>query len=162
METNDAPRPLDDLLGAGSVIMLGTADDDGRWAFRPLTAARVHGSRMDVLVDTTEEWVAGIDAGSEVHVTVSDTKANTWADLRGRVDVSTDRDLVDELWSPPAAAYFDDGRDTPGIGAMMIDVSEGRYWSAPSGRLGSLLSMAEAMLGDPEEDAGDHGEVATS
>jgi hypothetical protein len=34
----------------------------------------------------------------------------------------------------------------------------GSYWSTPSGRIGSLISMVKAQLGDPEQ-SGEHGDV---
>jgi len=66
--------------------------------------------------------------------------------------------LIDELWNPFAAAYFDNGRDSPGIAVLRVIGERGTYWSTPSGRIGSLISMVKARFGDPEQ-SGEHGDV---
>lgn len=127
--------------------------------FRPLTVARVSGARIEILLDTNEEWVAAFHDGDRVYVTMSDHRENSWLSLRGRGSTTTDPARIDELWNPFAGAYFDDGRDTPGIAVMYIDAEDGRYWSTASGRLGSLISMIKAKLGSAES-SGEHGDIA--
>ena len=73
--------------------------------------------------------------------------------------MSSEPALIDELWNPAAEAFFDEGRDSPGIAVLGMTGSSGRYWSSPSGRLGSVIAMIKAKLGDPEE-SGEHGDVA--
>lgn len=156
---NESPdKTLDELLHPGSTLMVGTRSE-GDVDFRPLTVARVQGSRIEILLDTNEEWVHRFTEGERVHVTVSDNKENTWLSLHGRGSTTTDQALIDELWNPFAAAYFDNGRETPGIAVMRIDATDGRYWTTVSGRVGSLISMVKAKLGRPD-DSGEHGDIA--
>ena len=68
---------------------------------------------------------------------------------------------IDELWNPAAGAYFDNGRDTPGIAVLHLDVLRGHYWSSPSGRIGALLSMIKAKSAGAEQ-SGEHGPVSIS
>lgn len=128
------------------------------WEFRPLTVAAVEGGIIDILLDTREDWVGRLTAGEEVEATLSDNRKNDWAHLSGTATVSTDPDLIDERWNPFASAFFEDGRDTPGIAVFRIRVATGRYWSSPSGRIGSLLSMVSAALGN-DRGVGEHGTV---
>ena len=160
MDDNDEARELAELMDPGTTLMVGLHDAGNAVEFRPLTVARVEGARIEILVDGTEEWTRQLRDGSSAEVTLSDTRRNTWAHLHATTSTTTDRATIDELWSPPAAAYFDDGRDSPGITVLRLDVDRGRYWSTTTGRLGSLLSMVRATLGDPERSAGDHGDVA--
>lgn len=154
-----ATRSLDDLLEPGSTLMVGTTSGlDHRLEFRPLTVAQVSGDVVDILLDTQEEWVARFSAGDIVHATLSDNRSNDWAHLVGNATISHDPALIDELWSPFAAAYFEDGRDTPGIAVFRIAIGSGRFWSTPSGRIGSLVSMVSAALGG-DRAAGEHGDV---
>jgi general stress protein 26 len=156
---DDTAKSLEELLEPGSTLMVGTASAQDVWQFRPLTVARVRGSRIQVLLDTNEEWVRRFDGGDRVYITMSDARSNTWLSLCGTATITEDDQLVDELWNPFAAAYFEQGRDTPGIAVLQFDGEEGRYWSTASGRLGSIVSMIKAKLGSPE-DAGQHGDIA--
>jgi general stress protein 26 len=155
---DDTAKSLEELLEPGSTVMVGTASPQDVWQFRPLTVARVRGSRIQVLLDTNEEWVRRFDGGDRVYVTMSDARTNTWLSLYGTATITEDSQLIDELWNPFAAAYFDEGRDTPGIAVLQFDGEEGRYWSTSSGRLGSLISLIKAKVGGPE-DAGEHGDI---
>ncbi len=157
MDHDDAPRPLHELMKGGTTVMVGT--DAAGLEFRPMTVARIDGDTIDMLLDTNEQWVAALTDGDVAYVTMSDARENTWASLRGTLALSTDPALIDELWNPAAGAFFDEGRDTPGIAVLRITGDRGRYWASPSGRLGSLVAMVKAKLGDPE-DSGEHGDVA--
>lgn len=157
---NDTPKLLADLMDAGSTLMVGSPVS-GQMEFRPLTVARIDGDDIQILLDTRETWVAELPDGTEVQVTMSDDRHNTWVWLRGTASRTTSPVLIDELWNPFAAAYFDEGRDTEGIAVLRIDVADGRYWSTAAGRLGALVSMIKAKLGRPEQ-AGQHGAITTS
>jgi general stress protein 26 len=96
-----------------------------------------------------------------VHATLSDNRSNTWATIDGTGSVRTDPDLIDDLWNPAAAAFFDDGRDTPGIAVFTIHVEQGRYWSTPSGRIGTVISMVRATLGGSDA-SGEQGDISVT
>jgi general stress protein 26 len=158
---DDQQRSLESLLGPGTTCMVGTASGvDGALEFRPLTVARVDGSYVDVLLDTRERWVGEFTNGDVVHATLSDNRSNDWAHVAGTGTVLHDEALIDELWNPFAGAYFDDGRTTPGIAVFRLRVEQGRYWSTPSGRLGSVISMVAAALGRGSSGA-EAGDVIT-
>ena len=153
----DEPRALSGLLEPGATIMVGNPRSKSV-EFRPLTVARVEGDRIEILVDTTAEWVHELAPGDAVVVTLSDTRTNTWLSLVGSASMTTDSRAIDEIWSPMAGAYFDDGRDSPGIAVLRIDGERGAYWTAPSGRIGSLISMVKAKVMGADR-SGDHGRL---
>lgn len=157
MDHDDAAKPLDELMQPGSTLMVGTGGA-ADLEFRPMTVARVGGDTIEMLLDSDEEWVAALQDGDIAYVTMSDNRSNDWVSLRGVVSLSSDPALIDELWNPAAGAYFDNGRDTPTIAVLRIAGRRGTYWSSPSGRLGSVISLVKAKFGDPEE-SGTHGDV---
>ena len=157
MKDDDPAKPLDELMQPGTTLMVGTGPDAGA-ELRPLTVARVHGDVIDILVDGSAEWALAYRDGDPVLAVQSDNRENTWAWIRGTGMLTADQALIDELWNPFAAAYFEQGRETPDITVLRIQAEDGRYWSSPSGRLGSLISTIKAKLGDPEQ-SGEHGDV---
>ena len=157
MTTHDPDKPLDELVKGGTTVMFGTMTA-GRFESRPLTIAGVDGSRLSILVDTTGDWVAALSTDPAAHLTVSDTRENTYVSLDGNARVHHDPAIIERLWTPFAGAFFE-GKDDPRLAVLEFDAEEGSYWTAPSGRIGSLVSMVRAKLGD-HEDSGDHGDVA--
>lgn len=158
MHDDDAPKSLSDLLDGGTTVMVGS-NTNGTLEFRPLTVARVDGG-IQILLDTDEEWVRQLDRTERLQVTLSDDRHSNWAWMTGGYAMSTDETLIDELWTPFADAFFDNGRETPGIAVMTIAVDRGRYWSSPAGRVGNLIAAVKAKFGDAEQ-AGEHGDIAT-
>jgi general stress protein 26 len=156
--TTDAAKPLADLVSPGSVLMLMTMID-GSHSSRPITVAEVSDGTLRFLVDGSTEWMRAISEGRAlVHATMSDTRANTFVALDGRPRASADRAEIDRLWSPPAAAFFDDGRDDPDIAVLTMEVRDGVYWDGPAGRVGRAIAVLKAATGRAD-DAGDHGAV---
>ena len=158
MHDDDQPKPIRELMEPGSTLMLAV-DSGSRLEFRPMTVSRVSGDTIEMLLDTQEHWASALQDGDGAYVTLSDNRSNTWVSLHGVLTVSSDPALIDELWNPAAEAFFDEGRDSPGIAVLRVTGSSGRYWSSPSGRLGSVIAMIKAKLGDAEE-SGEHGDVA--
>lgn len=164
MDELDTPKSLNELLEPGMTIMVGMDPMEGAgspgdgFQSRPLTVAAVDGDTICVLIDGSAEWTDRAD-DAVMHVTVSDNRENVWVSMNARSQMSRDPREIDELWSPFAGAYFDNGRETPGIAVMHLHVMDGRYWTSPSGRIGSIVSMVRAKFGD-SDDSGEHGNVA--
>ena len=154
-------KDLDDLLDGGNTLMVTTRDSVGGLASRPLTVAKVKGSTVQILFDRTAEWARELEGAFPVHVTLSDNRDNKWVSMNGTASISADRALIDELWSPFAGAFFEQGKESPGVSVMSIDVTDGEFWSTPSGRLGSLFTMLKAKFGDAEK-IGERGEIDTA
>jgi len=158
--TSDPTKDLDDLVEGGTIIMLMTMIGDEH-SSRPLTVAGVDGGRIQVLVDRTTDWATAIAApGTVVHVSVADVRKNVFLSLNGTASITTDRAVIDELWNPGGAAFFD-GKDDPILGVLRFDVSDGSYWDSPSGRLGAAIATIKAAVTGDQGAAGDHGPVGT-
>ncbi|MEO6651066.1 MAG: pyridoxamine 5'-phosphate oxidase family protein [Ilumatobacteraceae bacterium] len=157
MSEHDPSKSLSELAKPGTTLMVATRDQ-GTVESRPLTVAEVEGSRLSILIDTTADWSGGLTDGDWTHATISDTRHNDFASMTGTLSTDTDSARIDELWNPFADAYFPDGRESPGIAIMDIDVESGSYWDSPDGRLGSVISLVKAKLGSAEQ-AGEHGDI---
>ncbi len=156
MDPEHDTKRLDELLAGGSTLMVGTGLPD--ISSKPLTVAEVDEDQLFILVDTQERWTASFRDGDPIHATLSDNRSNSWAELDGTGRLERDPELLDRLWTPAASAYFDDGRGTPTLAALVITVDEGRYWASASGRIGELFSVVGAALGRADA-AGEQGDV---
>jgi general stress protein 26 len=156
--TQDAAKHVAEVFEPGDTVMLMTMID-GVHSSRPMTVAGVEGGRLSFLVDATADWFGPVAAGSAaIHVTLSDVRHSEYAAINGEARVSRDRGEVALLWSPGASAYFD-GENDPNIAVLHVTATDGQYWDSPSGRLGSLLSMAKVAITGDHDAAGDHGPV---
>lgn len=156
---NDQPKVLQDIFAVGDVVML-TLSSGAELSSRPMTIAAVDDDRLGMLMSTSADWYSAVRGGDgTAHVTSCDHTHNQYAAVNGDVTISQDRSEIERLWSVAASAFFD-GADDPDIAALHVEVTDGQYWDAPSGKLGSLLAMVKAAIGGAEA-AGDHGRIAT-
>lgn len=72
-----------------------------------------------------------------------------FASVRGTLSLSHDRAVIDRLWNPFIAAWFD-GKDDPKLVLLRFDPEQAEIWSNEN----NLLASVKMLLGfDPKKDA---------
>lgn len=126
----------------------------------PLTVAEVTEHTLSFLVDTRAPWTSKVGEPPIVGISVVNGTRNTWVSLSAKASYSAFQPRIEELWSPPASAYFE-GSDDPNVRVLTVTVESGSYWSAPGGGpIGRLIAVIGAAMGRTGD--GDHGDVAVS
>lgn len=75
-----------------------------------------------------------------------------FASLRGNLQVDTDRAVVDRLWNPFVAAWFE-GKDDPKLRLLRLDAEHAEIWLNAN----SLMAGVKMLLGvDPKRDYKDN------
>ena len=78
--------------------------------------------------------------------------------MQGSLTVANNPDKLDEIWSPVAAAWFDDGREDDDVRLLAFRPTEGEIWTT-DGAAGFLYEVAKANMTEAKPDMGDHGRV---
>jgi general stress protein 26 len=74
---------------------------------------------------------------------------DVFASLTGRLTPTTDREMVDRLWNPFIAAWYEGGKDDPKLRLLRLDLDHAHVWLNEN----SAFSSIKLMLGsDPKED----------
>ncbi|GGE31544.1 hypothetical protein GCM10011360_19370 [Primorskyibacter flagellatus] len=110
-----------------------------------------------ITAEGTEAYEAAKGSG-RVRLIVSDMKAKLFADVHGSLTAADNPDKLDELWSPVAAAWFEDGREDDDVRLLAFRPVEAEVW-ATDGAAGFLYEIAKANLTEEKPDMGDHGRV---
>lgn len=53
--------------------------------------------------------------------------------LRGQATITTDQQVIDDLWKPLAKVWFTEGRNDPRITAIKVAPTDGYYWDTKHG-----------------------------
>ncbi|KRS14601.1 hypothetical protein XM53_02535 [Roseovarius atlanticus] len=85
--------------------------------------------------------------------------AHLYADIDGALSVETSEAKLDEIWSPMAAVWFEDGRQDDDIVLVCMRPKKAAVW-ATDGNAKSLFEFARASLSGDTPDVGTHGTVA--
>ena len=159
MPVPDPSRPLSDLVDGGTTVMFMTMIGEDH-SSRPLTISGIDGDRL--LVPRRPQCIVGrrrpLRGGRRPRSRWPTTATTRTSSLNGDASLSDDRHEIDQLWSRRAGVYFD-GKEDPQLTVLRVDVDDGEYWAAPSGRIGAALSMLRVAVTRDHGKAGDHGPV---
>jgi general stress protein 26 len=150
------PQELQDkfwkALKSDRTLMLGVDGvEDGH--SRPMTAMMEGESgpiwffagKPNAVVDNLEQNRRAIAAfASRGH--------DLFASIQGQLSLDNDRDVIDRLWNPFIAAWFE-GKDDPKLALLRFDAEHAEIWLNES----SLLAGVKVLLGrDPKQDYADN------
>ncbi len=75
---------------------------------------------------------------------------DVFATATGRLSIDMNRDVIDRLWNPFVAAWYEEGKDDPKLRPIRFDAGEAEIWLDGS----SLVAGLKVLLGiaDPKAD----------
>lgn len=144
-------------LDKDRTAMLGLARVPGD-SLQPMTAMVEHGQSPIWFFTARDTALAGHLAAPQPGLMAFASKGHDlFAIVQGELRVDNDRALIDRLWNPFVAAWFEGGKDDPKVTLLRFDASHAEIWLNES----SLLAGVKMLLGaDPKKDYQDKvGEV---
>ena len=85
--------------------------------------------------------------------------SSAFASVRGRAVISTDRQLIRDVWSAGAQAFWPEGPDDPSVFAIIVTPGECEYWDGNSGLLAGI-KFAYAIATGGKPDLGENRKVS--
>lgn len=135
-------------LRSDRVMMLGVDGVEDGFA-RPM-AAQIDEDRSPVwfFASTDNHIVDAVGEGRRAIATFA-AKGELYASVRGSLSLSQDRAMIDKLWNPQVAAWYENGKDDPKLRLLRLDAEEAEIWLDGS----SLVAGVKSLLGiDPKAD----------
>jgi general stress protein 26 len=101
---------------------------------------------------------ANIQKNSQVQLLYGQPKTMSFMTVFGDASISTDKDVIEELYSTVDDNWFD-GVDDPNISAIKVQPQEAHYWDTKYGKVAALLKMAQGAITGNEPDLGVEGDL---
>jgi general stress protein 26 len=135
-------------LRSEMTVMLGL-DDNARAPARPMTINFESDENRGPLWFFTSRTSELAKAGQAPATAQFVAKGHDlFARIEGRLSEATNPAMIDKLWNPFVAAWYD-GKDDPDITLLRLDLESAEIWENAS----SLLAGIKALLGGkPQED----------
>lgn len=134
-------------LGKDRTVMLGATGVPPR----PMTALTEDNQAPLWFFTASDTELAQSLEGSRGHAataTFASKDHDVFATITGHVVIDTDREVIDRLWNPFIAAWFEKGKDDPKLRLLRMDTAEAHVWLNEN----SLLAGVKLLLGvDPKE-----------
>ncbi len=135
-------------LKSDRTVMLGLDGvEDGH--SRPMTAL-FEEERSPLWVFTSKDngIVRKLSAGNRAIATFSSKGHDLFATIHGSLKVHNDRAVIDRLWNPFVAAWYE-SKDDPNLVLLRLDAERAEIWLDGS----SLVAGVKMLLGvDPKQD----------
>lgn len=108
------------------------------------------------ITSSETELAAAIDGGGTGRLTCQSPKGDYQVSVVGTIEVVRDEAKLDELWSLPAAAWFEEGRDDPAIRLVRFTPREAAVWASDANWLmvGAKILRAGMTEGEADPDVG--------
>jgi general stress protein 26 len=152
---NDLEQRLWKALASDRTLMLGLdGSEDGHT--RPMTAF-VEDGRGPIwfFAGRPTPIVDALDGSARAVAAFASKGHDLFASIRGTLSVDQDRAVIDRLWNPFIAAWFD-GKDDPKLVLLRLDADQAEVWLNEN----DLLAGVKMLFGvDPRKDYED--KVAT-
>ncbi len=95
------------------------------------------------------DLVQAIGNGADAFLHLAAKGHDLFASVDGRLTVENDRAMVERLWNPFAAAWYEDGKDDAKLRLLRFEPGNGQVWLNEN----SLFAGVKMLLGsDPKED----------
>jgi general stress protein 26 len=139
-------------LKSDMTVMLGLSGvDEGHT--RPMTA-QLEGEHGPIWFFTSTEsaLTRGLVDGARAICTFASKDHEVFATVHGTLALDNNRAVIDRLWNPFVAAWYD-GKDDPKLALLRLDADQGEVWLNAS----SLLAGIKMLFGaDPKKDYRDN------
>ena len=136
-------------LKSDMTMMLGLDGvEDGHT--RPMTA-QVENGRGPIWFFTAKDnaMVQKLSGGHRAIATFASKGHDLFATVHGSVRLDNDRAVIDRLWNPFVAAWYEQGKDDPKLALLRLDPERAEIWENAS----SLVAGIKLLLGvDPKKD----------
>lgn len=138
--------------------MMSTINDKGDLHAWPMTTseADVAGKEIWFIGDKTSDVVKDIQKNAKVGLTYATQDEKNYVSVSGNAELSTDKDKLDDLWSPVYNAFFEHGKEDENIQLIKVVPHGAECWLSGSSTV-NMFKMAAAALQDGKtaEDIGE-------
>ena len=79
--------------------------------------------------------------------------------VNGDASIVTDRNKIDELWTPVVSIWFKDGKDDPNVALIKVRPSSAYFWDTDGNQMINFLKMAASVVTGTNLVSGSEGEI---
>lgn len=137
--------------------MMTTVDEEGNLQSRPMSTqkAEFDGDVYFFTYDDSNK-AKHIKKEPRVNLAYSAPDRHTYVSLKGKAELSDDRQKMEELWSPELNAWFPDGLQTSGIVLIKVGVETAEYWDSHSSFVSHAIGLVKSAVTGKPANVGDN------
>ncbi|MDR7212484.1 pyridoxamine 5'-phosphate oxidase family protein [Flavobacterium piscis] len=96
---------------------------------------------------------------NQVQLFFANNSSSQYISIYGNAAIYKDQEKIDELWTPIAKAWFEEGQRDSNVTVIKVTPSDAYYWDTKDGKIISLLKMAGSAIFGTTSDIGVEGKL---
>lgn len=139
-------------LHVDRTFMLGV-DGAENGHFRPMTAITEHDHTGPVWIFTAKDTAVAralSNTKKRAMAAFSSKDHGLFATIHGTIQLDMDREMIEKLWNPFTAAWFEEGKEDPKLALLRFEGERGEIWLNENSLIAGVKMLFGA--GDPKED----------
>ena len=154
----EAIEKMKELVDHNGICMFTSNVDEVPLQARPMTTQQVD--------DEGNFWFFSpkdshknyeIKSDSRVQLLFANTSASEYLTVYGIATILTDRSKIEEIWSPMAKAWFEEGKDDPNLSLIKVRPEHAYYWEPKQNKMITLMKIAASAVSGKRMDIGQQG-----
>lgn len=105
------------------------------------------------------DLVDAVETGAVAQFTFTSDDHDYYACARGPIAQKMDRAKLDEFWNPVIAAWYEGGKDDPGLVMLRMPLTDAAIWASTDNSAAFAWEIAKANVTDSLPDVGVHREL---
>ena len=150
----DAHKEFWDRLDDVQAGMLGLTSDGEIVPMSPSLREADDGKIWFITAEGTD-LVTKLTAGpAEGRFVVADSSSGLYSNITGTLALENDRDVLDEIWSPVASAWFEDDKADADLRLVSMTPARAATWFSTTSGIKFLYEIAKANISGSKPDTG--------
>ena len=158
LTAKDAIDKLKELIKSESICFFCTQLTKQPITTRPMSTQKVdEQGNIWFMSSIKSDKNAEILQNNEVQLFYSNPSNYEFLTVHGKATVHTDRAKIEELWTPFAKAWFEDGKDDLDISLIKVAPQSAYYWDTKNSKIISMIQILAATVTGTAPDDGVEG-----
>jgi general stress protein 26 len=100
-----------------------------------------------------------IEQDSNVQLFFAHPGKGSYMVVNGEAIISTDREKIEELWTPVVNIWFKEGKNDPNISLIKVKPTSAYFWDTDGNQMINFLKMAASVVTGTNLVSGNEGEI---
>jgi general stress protein 26 len=158
--STEGVEKLREIAKDAKVCHLATGLDKRPISTRPMSTLEVDNDGTlwffsNISSGKTEE----IESDPDVQLFYSQNSQSEYLTVFGHATIVTDRKKIEELWTPIAKIWFNEGKEDPDVSLIKVTPIDAYYWDTKNNKMVQLIKMFAGAVSGKTMDDGIEGRI---
>ncbi len=157
----EAIAKIKELVSAADICMFTTALTQLPLSTRPMSTQQTDSEgNLWFFSEKDSDKNEHIEVDNRVQLFYTNKSSSEFLSIYGTAEIFTDKQKIEELWTPIVKTWFQQGKDDPSITIIKVVPQDAYYWDTKHNKLVSLIKIITSVAIGKTMDDGVEGKLS--